>query len=278
MLDQNPIAFWLARTLYSRVERWCIQRGAAIVAVSSAGAEREVKQLFPGVAVAVTPSGVDLDRFRPDPRTRSAVRAEHSLGDEEVVALFVGLLLPHFGAQKGLPIAIEGLARARTLSNAPLRLWVLTRADPEPFRALARRLGVSDHVEVLGFTDEPERVYQAADIFVLPTLLEMFSLAACEAAACGLPLVTTRVPGMDELLGEGESGITVRPDADDVGAALARLATDPELRRRMGAAARERASRYTWDGSAASVLEVYRQLLRDVERRRRAQRRPPGWS
>ena len=80
-------------------------------------------------------------------------------------------------------------------------------AGNDGHRALAEGLGVADRVRFLGYRVDVERVYQAADIFVLPTAYETFCRAAHEAAACGLPVVAPPVPGIRELIGEDEAGI-----------------------------------------------------------------------
>jgi glycosyltransferase involved in cell wall biosynthesis len=83
----------------------------------------------------------------------------------------------------------------------------------------------------------------AADAFVLPSAYETFSLATYEAAACGLPLLATRVGGVRDLLEPGVNGYFVESDPHDVARGL-RALEDPAVRSRMGAAARRAAERY----------------------------------
>ena len=113
----------------------------------------------------------------------------------------------------------------------------------------------------VGQRADTERYYAASDVFLLPSWYETFSLAAFEAAASGLPIVAAPVNGVDELVGDGEAGLIVDRDADELAAALAALAGSPDTRERLGAAARERSAEYTWERSTDAVLAVYRSLL-----------------
>jgi D-inositol-3-phosphate glycosyltransferase len=129
---------------------------------------------------------------------------------------------------------------------------------------------VEASVRFFGARTEVEPFYRAADIFVLPTLYETFSLVAHEAAACRLPIVATRVSGIQDLVGDDEAGLLVERDPRAVGEALARLAVSNELRDAMGAEGRRRVAQQTWGRSAASVVDLYRALLRA-----KAPNRPP---
>ena len=100
---------------------------------------------------------------------------------DDLVCLFVG----GDWDRKGVAIAIAALADV----PGKVKLWVVGRGDTERFRHLASTLGVADSVTFFGPRHDTERFYQGADVFVLPTEYETFSLAAYEAAASGLPVV-----------------------------------------------------------------------------------------
>jgi glycosyltransferase involved in cell wall biosynthesis len=248
----------LARMLGLLAERWSFRRGRVQwLAPVSAGVARELERHYSGVPVRITPNGIDRTRFRPDPDARTEVRRSLGIPADDVVALFVG----GDWHGKGLRLAIEGLAEASR--RAPLRLVVVGRGDEAHFTRLASRLGVAEQITFVGERRDTERFYAAADLFVLPTLYETFSLAAFEAAATGLPVVAPRVNGIEELVGDDEAGVIVSRDAERIGAALADLAASPELRGLLGAAARERSAAFTWDRSVAAVESIYRSLTGD---------------
>jgi UDP-glucose:(heptosyl)LPS alpha-1,3-glucosyltransferase len=213
------------------------------------------------VPTRLAPNGVDIDRFRPDPEVRREMRVAEGIRPADVVALFLG----GDWDRKGLAIAIEAIGQAASGVTEPLRLWVVGRGDERRFRAIAERNGVGDRLRFFGLRPDPERFHQAADIFVLPTLYEAFSLAMLEAAASGLPLIAPPVSGIAELIGEDEAGIVVERTPESVGRAIARLAADADLRARMGTAGHRRASEYTWERSVNAILEAYGALLADRE-------------
>ncbi len=247
----------LQRTLASLAEKWCYRpRQVRLVAAVSRGVGREVSEHFPRCEVVVTPNGVDLERFEPDAATRAEVRESEGVRDGETVGLLVG----GDWDRKGLAYAIEGLGHA-VRNGTDARLWVVGPGDQERFGQLARDAGVGDRVTFFGRRADTERYYLGADFFVLPTLYEAAPLVSYEAAAAGLPVIATRVSGVEDLVEHGTSGLFVERDAASVGAAIAEVAADPEWRRSMAAEGRKRAAEYTWDRSYDSVDALYRRLI-----------------
>lgn len=106
-----------------------------------------------------------------------------------------------------------------------------------------------------------ERFLSAADVFLLPSLYETFSLVGFEAAATGLPLVVTRVHGIGGLVRDDTAGILVDRNADSVADGLIRLARDPDLSGRLAEGARKAAQAYSWQASTTVMIDLYRTLL-----------------
>jgi UDP-glucose:(heptosyl)LPS alpha-1,3-glucosyltransferase len=245
-----------SRFLSLLAERWCYRASRVrVFAAVSADIGRELTSHFPRVPVVVTPNGVDTDRFRPDAETRARVREAEGMAADDLIAVFVG----GDWDRKGLGVAIAALAEAER-RGAELFLWVVGDGDTRRFSEEARRHGVFDRIRFFGFRKDTERICQAADVFVLPTVYEAHPLSPHEAAACGLPVVVTRVNGVSELVGEDEAGLIVDRSPVAVGVALARLASDPSLRSRQSACAVKRAGHFTWDRSGESLLELYAML------------------
>ena len=174
--------------------------------------------------VRVIPNGVEL----PERVAEEAAQAH---------VLFAGRLSPEKGiadlveAAHDLPLVVAG--------DGPLR-------DLVP--------------DALGFVahHELDRLYDDAAVIVLPSYREGLPLAVLEAMAHGRPVVATRVGGIPELVEDGVTGFLVEPgDCNALRAALQRLLGDPELRRRMGAEARRRVRRCSWDTVAAATLDAY---------------------
>ena len=247
----RPLRWRISTAVHVGLERWSNRRARVMIAFSE-GSKHELERFFPGVQVRVIPNGVDTEQFRPDPATREEFRSAEGVEPDEVVALIVA----NAWLQKGLPVAIEALKEAPRLL-----LWVVGYGDQERYANLAQSHGVEERVRFFGLRRDVGRFYQAADIFVLPTMYEQASLAADEAAASGLPIVAPRVHGMSELVGDDAAGRLVEREPHAVGRALAELAADTELRARLGAEGRRRCLERTWERSVDEVLALYRELL-----------------
>jgi glycosyltransferase involved in cell wall biosynthesis len=253
----SSVGWRLGQRFSLGLERWWFRRGPEVLVAISEGSAADFRRLYPGKRVAVMPRGIDLSRYRPDDDDRRRFRAEQDTPDGAVVALFVD---QQHRPLKGLDIAIDAFARARAEGGGPDRLWVVG-AGSEPYAKLAGRLGVADEVRFLGYTDEVERCYRGADLFVLPTVYEAFCRAAHEAAACGLPVVAPPVNGIRELIGADEAGVLIDRAPAAVAAALSGLAADPERRARMGATAHRRAQAFDERAVAGRILDLYDSLL-----------------
>jgi UDP-glucose:(heptosyl)LPS alpha-1,3-glucosyltransferase len=200
--------------------------------------------------------GSDNQRFSPEHRRqwREPVRRRLGLGAEEMLLLFVG----HDYLRKGLRTAVRAVERLLA-QGARVRLAVVGgKPQGRPPRLTdAQRAAVT----LVGTVDDPVPYYAAADAFVLPTFYDPCSLSVSEAAASGLPSVTTRFNGAAELLTEGVDGFVLDDPADDAALAeqLGRL-LDADLRRRMGAAARQLALRHGLDRNCDEILAVYQEV------------------
>jgi glycosyltransferase involved in cell wall biosynthesis len=166
---------------------------------------------------------------------------------------------------KGLVPLLEAVAKLRTERDIELTVIGRPQEGGRVDKAITR-LGLSDIVQcVSGISDDAlARLYGQAEVAVVPSLYEGFSLPAIEAMSCGVAVVATTGGALPEVVGtDGETGLLVAPD--DPGAlagAIARLLDDPELRASLGAAGRERViSRFTWQVTAASTADCYRALL-----------------
>jgi UDP-glucose:(heptosyl)LPS alpha-1,3-glucosyltransferase len=226
----------------------------------SQGVADELADHFPATrgSVRAIPNGVDSERFKPDPAKRARVRGELGVDDADLVALFAG----GDWERKGLPLAVDALN-----STDGWHLAVAGPGDPRPLMARATAAGTADRLHFLGRVTDMPGVYAAADAFVFPTTYEAFPLVVLEAAASGLPLLVTRVNGVEELLADQRSGWFVPRDAADIARRLNELRADPELRRRMGLTARATVTEYTWQAMADAYIDLYAELSSPPTRR-----------
>ncbi|MBI2954765.1 MAG: glycosyltransferase [Chloroflexi bacterium] len=210
--------------------------------------------------IKVIPCGVDLTLFRPMERRQ----AKQSLGlDGKRILLFVGRIEP----LKGLDLLFETLASLRS-TFGDLRLLVLgeeARLDGELHRLkrYARQLQVEGSVTFTGIVDR-ERLpvyYNAADICVVPSHYESFSLVAAEALACGTPVVASQVGGLQSLIVDHENGLLVPSHSPQAFSATIRvLLQDDELRGHLSRTARRSVQEIGWSAIAKEVLVVYDEL------------------
>jgi glycosyltransferase involved in cell wall biosynthesis len=197
----------------------------------------------------IVPVGVDQEQFRPLPH----------------IARVPGRLMTTASADvplKGLTYLIDALAKVRT-ERPDAHLVVIGRprhksAVPQQLE----RLGLEGAVEfVSGVSDERiVELYAEAELAVVPSLYEGFSLPAVEAMACGVPLVTTSGGALPEVVGpDGESALVVPPaDPSALTGAIVRALNDPQLRANLGEGGRRRVlDRFTWRRTAQGTAEHY---------------------
>jgi glycosyltransferase involved in cell wall biosynthesis len=207
-----------------------------IVAVSDAVVEELVRaEGARREGIVVIGNGVDAELFRPGDRAEA--RRRLGLDPDALTVGAVGRL----AVEKGYHHLLDALARVRR-AGQPLELALIGGGgEGERLADQARELEVAGAVHFLGVRQELQELYPAFDLFALPSLEEGSPMALLEAMACALPSVATRVGGVPEAVEDGRSGLLVpAADPEALATALTRLATDPDLRHRLGRAARRR--------------------------------------
>ncbi|MBM3775186.1 MAG: glycosyltransferase family 4 protein, partial [Acidobacteria bacterium] len=170
--------------------------------------------------------------------------------------------------QKNIPRLVEAFAVVREgLAAHPelkdLRLIIIgdeISRYPSVRRAVIHSR-VEQSVRFLGFVPvETLRVfYQAAAAFVFPSLYEGFGLPPLEAMACGTPVVTSNLSSMPEVA--GNAAVLVNPEnVFDIARGIREVLLDPELRETLICRGRQQAARYSWERTAAQVLEIYHEV------------------
>jgi len=234
MIRPRPSA--RARFLATRaMERFLGRRSAGIIAVAEEERRAAIEdRLAPPDKVHLVVTGVDVDTgAEPDPRLLEF------RGDGPLLG-FVATLRD----QKGLPVLLDALELLAAEGRAPRTAIV---GNGPLWGEVERRLAagpLGETTMLLGFEGGSEPYLAALDAYVLPSFWEGLPLAVLEAMFLGLPTVATAVNGTPEAVTEGRTGLLVPPgDARALADAMAQMAADPEMRRRMGEAAREEAAR-----------------------------------
>lgn len=217
--------------------RWLYEQGCAHVVVTGEALKRQLvnDNGFSAEHMTSVPTGIDTARFCL--RERSAVREALGLSS---TAVYVGILAT-LRDWKGHTVLFEALASL--LPQRPeLRLLVI---GDGPYRdrldSKAEALGLTDRIDFVGHRTDAELWLAALDVFALPSWGdEGVSQALMQAMACALPIVTTPVGSLTEVIHDGATGLIVPPrDAVALAAAIARLLDDSSLAGRLGQAARK---------------------------------------
>lgn len=240
--------------------------------ISEAAAERFVgDRIIPRDLLRVIPNGVNLDEFGIGrDGGREALRS--SLGLERE---FVWLAVGRFEVAKDYPTMLRAFAGVRERHPEAVLLLVGRGALQQETEALTRALGLDGGVRFLGVRRDVPRLMGLADSYLMSSAWEGMPMVLLEAAASGLPIVTTSVGGNREVVENEETGFLVPPrDPEALGSAMLRVMELSESdRRAMGARGRERVrSRY----GLSRVVERWEQLYREVLARKGVAPTPPA--
>jgi glycosyltransferase involved in cell wall biosynthesis len=252
VLPALPARFgwWVESRLAPRV-----YRGGSYVAVSES-TRQELAGLGVGPAsIAIVHNGTDppaVDNGTDPPAVDEDLAGRPRTPYPSVCVL--GRLVPH----KRVELALEAAARIR--GRLPgLKVSVAGQGWWEPrLREAVARLGLEDTVELLGFVDEQAKHDLLARSWVLamPSIKEGWGQAVIEAAGHATPTVAFRsAGGLAESVVDGRTGL-LADDLDEFAGHLERMLSDPSLRQRLGAAARERAAGFTWPQATAAFAGV----------------------
>lgn len=215
-----------------------------VVVLSEKAAETFRARDFSEQKLFYLPRGVDVDRFKPGPRPPI------------FRAIFSGALIE----RKGIHHLLKAWHRLN-LSNA--ELWLVGSVHDEARPHLKRFW--RENIKTFGFVRDPESCLSQSTVHVFPSQWEGSAKVVYEAAACGLPQITTREAG--NVIRDGVEGIIVQPgDVDAIAGALEHLYRHPEIVERMSQAARRRVvENFTWDHFRVRLLGAYEaamQMLR----------------
>jgi len=235
--------------------RWTLRHAGALTAITEDCRQHALRAGAPAEHIRLVFNGTDLRRFSPD---ENGNHPDMQYGPNMIFAC--RQLFP----RKGIRFLLEAAAQLKPRFPD---LKVVLAGDgferPELTR-LAADLGIAQDVTFLGWvpnTDLPP-YYRAAAVSVIPSLEEGFGIPAAEAMGCEVPVVASDAGGLPEVVENGVTGLVVpRGDPDALAKAIGTLLQDPERRRVMGRAGRQRALRlFDWDRSAEQFEQLYREI------------------
>ena len=195
---------------------------------------------YPPDRIHVIHNGVDCERFHPP---------ENKPSSERVTLLFAGTGFE----RKGLHFAIQALSRL----PGHVELEVVGKGDIGPYQRLAGVLGIASRVRFLGKDHDMTAIYHRADMLVHPAIYEPFANVCMEAMACGLPVATSRINGVSEVIEPAKNGAIIeQPEDIEALAAVIRPFLDADFRRAAGIHARKTAEAHAFGPRITETLRV----------------------
>ena len=258
--DVKPLLFGKPggrANLNSLVERWLVRdKWGRIdhILTDSQCSQRDLTRHLgvPPERITVVYPGVELDRFRP------AETPEASQGARPYVLCVAGA-----DPTKNVEALIEAFARLPLALKEAHDLVLVGdfRRRPE-LRERVGQVGLDRQAIFTGVVGDERliRLYQGAALFVFPSRYEGFGLPVLEAMACGCPVVCSNASSLPEVA--GDAGVLVDPDdIEHLAAAMAKVLSEPDLRRELRDHGLIRASRFSWDRTARETIAVYRRVV-----------------
>lgn len=250
---------WFLRIFENRM----LERSDKLIAVSEY-TKRELAKYYKvnQQKITVIHNGVDTQKFQPTLNKRQA-KTDLGFNPEDKIILSVGRLY----ARKGLFTLIQSMpAVANKFKNAKFVISGKGLAnETQKLLAYAKKLGVRNNIIFTGYFPDKKlpKLYQAADIFAFSTFYENLPFAILEALSTGLPVVTTNVGGIPEMITNGKNGYLVEPfDPNELAAKILQFLEHPAESEEAGLLARELINeRFDWRLIVKKVLVVYKEAL-----------------
>jgi len=226
-----------------------IWKKAAVLVAVSEGLKQRALRFMPSASIEVIPNGIELDRFYP---------AQVKKRQEVLRLITVGRL----SVTKRVQMLIEATELLRREGYKVHLAVVGGGAMERPLKQIISQKALDGVVEIVGrvAAEDMPQLYRDSDIFVSASMQEGMSNAMLEAMASGLPIITTRCEGADELI--ADNGIVLdQADAEAVAEAIIKLADDEQVYNAMCRSARKRAEGFTWAAVAEQYLRCYQSIL-----------------
>jgi glycosyltransferase involved in cell wall biosynthesis len=232
---------------------------ANTIVVPSKGLASELSQTYPEIKdkIVTLPNPVDVNKFAlPEGFDNRVIREQLGLSTDDLVMVFVAL--GDF-ERKGLNLLLEALTKLQN-PNAKVLVVGGTESVIEEYKQLQNQLGLSNRVVFAGFQGDVRPYLWSSDVFVLASSYEVFPLVALQAPAAGLPVVATKVYGVEEFLQDGVNGWLVERDVTALTEVLEQALSDKNKLAEMGVVAQNLVSSY----DATSFVNRWRLLLESL--------------
>jgi glycosyltransferase involved in cell wall biosynthesis len=252
------------RLLFSTLLPLTLKRASAVITISEFS-KKEILYKFPFLqnriyVTYLSPGSI----FFPisDSLLNKSICSRHGIDTDFILA--VGNLQP----RKNLLRLIKAFSIIKTKFPS-VRLVIVGKAQwhASEIYALVRKLGLENEVIFPGYITDDELVvlYNAAQVFVYPSIYEGFGLPVLEAMACGTPVVTSNSSSLPEVA--GIAALMVDPNSEEeIARAILSVLSNPELQNRLKNAGPVQAAKFIWEKTAMDTVEVYREVLKGLRK------------
>lgn len=242
-----------------RIIKWETHRKRRFRLVADSDETRSYTIPFIESPVPIIATGIDVEKFQRHDINRDLIREKLGISKDEILIGSVGRLYP----VKGQDILIRAANECLTCKNNLRFIIVGEGSSFIKYDSLIKSFGISEKVHLYGFYEKLEEFLNALDIFVQPSRSEGFPLSVIEAMASGVPVISTDVGGISQLLNNGEYGIVIQSeDVMNLTKNILDLAENREKRKIFSQLSFQRAKEFSIDLIGKSYLKLYEQVLK----------------
>lgn len=247
-----PLINWLA---FYPAEKLLAPLTDVLITINKEDFARAQKKI-PAKRLEYVPGvGINTHKFRREAMDPVAKRRELGYGEEDFLILTVAEMTPNKNHITMLN-ALALLKDKKEFSN--IHYLICGRGEMwESLENSAKELGISDHVNFLGYRSDAPELYHCSDMFAFISFREGLSVALMEAMSCAMPIMCTRIRGNTDLVEDGVSGIFTENNPEAVAGNILRLYRQEDLRKRIGAGAAEKVKEFDEENVLKQVKEIY---------------------
>lgn len=242
--------------LYERLTFKLVFKHADAVIALTENMKKEIQKVY-ARNIFVIPNGIDLENFKQV--NREDIRLKLHITQDKKIIIFVGRLMP----VKGVQYLIEAMSIIAQKEPKAILMVVGDGQDKDRLEAHVNKLSLCEHVTFIGTVqnDKIPDYLAAANVLVLPSLSEGFPVVLLEAMASGVPMVTTRVTGIPEIVEDGINGLIVEPkNSKQIAEKVLLLLQDNELDKEIIKNNKETIKKYDLNFTVKQLEKIYQNM------------------